>query len=113
MHGDRQKEAHDKSAAAATTAAAAATSQQKTGALPYNSFDDAVLAGDFVTADAYYQHENRTLAWLDSMIAGRKQTVANQAAATPGDNKFNNNPENAAYASKLVTAYEAYKAHLG
>lgn len=77
--------------------------------LPFASLDDAVLAGDFVTADAYYQHENRTVEWLDSYIAGKRAVKSDPTSSSP----FQNNPAAEAAAHKLATALEAYKAHRG
>lgn len=88
---------------------------QTAAADPYNgfkSFDDALIGGDQAAAAAYFKHENRTPEWLRSMIDTRKQTVANQNAATPSADKFNFNPETAAYAAKLVPLYEAFLATL-
>jgi hypothetical protein len=81
-------------------------------ALAYKSLDDAVLAGDFATADIYFANENRTAAWLDSMIEDRKRTAANYDPSIEA-NPWNNNPMVAHYAAALATALEAYKVHRG
>lgn len=85
---------------------------QAPAALPYASFDEAVLAGDMATADLYFAHEQRTAAWLDGQIAARRQTAAHYDASKPAD-AWNNNATTAAYAAKLATALEAYKVHRG
>lgn len=79
-------------------------------AMPFASFDESVLAGDMATADAYFAHEQRTDYWLESMIVMRKQTAARYDPNKPADD-WHNNPTTAAYAGKLATALEAYKAH--
>lgn len=85
---------------------------QAPAALPFASFDEAVLAGDMATADLYFAHEERDAFWLDSMIVMRKQTAANYDPSKPADD-WHNNPTTADYAGKLATALEAYKAHRG
>jgi hypothetical protein len=80
--------------------------------LPYPSLDDAVLAGDFATADAYFAHENRTAFWLDSMIVMRKEQAARYDPAL-ADDPWKNNKDTAERGAKLATALEVYKAHRG
>lgn len=80
--------------------------------LPYGSFDEALIGGDPVTADAYFRHENRTADWLLVMIDMRSRTVANYDSSKP-ESPFNNNAKTAAYAAMLIPLYQAYLARIG
>lgn len=76
----------------------------------YNSFEAAVMAHDYDTADYYWTHNQYDEPWLDRRIAGAKQTAGNYNPNLPPSD-FQNNPATSAYAAALATALTAYKTY--